>query len=384
MALRDDFLSWDQTLFRDMEVFDISYVPEQFNYREAQMQQMSFAIKPALRGGRIIPTVCRGLPGTGKTTSVHKLFEEITAATRKIIPVIVNCNIDNTEYAIFSRIYTKLTGLSQPPSGTALKALLDMIAKYIISNNIVPLVCLDDANYLVYAKELNNVLYPLMRFHEEYESVNFGVILILSDMAISLSDVLDIRVSSVFRYETVEFAPYKAREIAGILNARVTQGLYPKVMPAEIMDSVVDLTMNSGGDIRVGLDLIRRSALYAENDARKQVVAEDLEKAYSFARDTHLRSVIQTLDGPELSILKQIVQIADRKEITTSMVRDSFGEGKKAPRAAKFNESLEKLQALQLISLEYLNQGSGRKRLVRLKCEKSRLISLIESNGMTK
>ena len=76
--MKKNLLMWDQTLFKDIEVFDIDYVPEQFEYRDEQIQELAYAVRPALAGGRILNTVCRGVPGTGKTTSVKKLFEEIS------------------------------------------------------------------------------------------------------------------------------------------------------------------------------------------------------------------------------------------------------------------------------------------------------------------
>ncbi|HJJ48100.1 MAG TPA: ORC1-type DNA replication protein [Methanocorpusculum sp.] len=377
MVLKKSLLEWDQTLFKDIEVFDIDYVPDQFQFRESQMQQLAFSVKPALRGGRIIPSLCRGLPGTGKTTSIHKLFDEIEESTKKIVPLIVNCNIDNTEFAIFSRIYTKLTGFSHPASGTALKVLLDMLGKYIAANNIVPLVCLDDANYLVYNKELNNVLYPLMRFHEEYAGVSFGVILIFSDMSISMNSVLDVRVSSVFRYETVEFTPYTPREIAGILDARVKQGLYPKVISGDILDRIVDLTLQSGSDIRLGLDLIRRSALYAENDARTSVTEDDVAKAFEQAKNTYMAGLLNLLSAEEKTILQKIIELTQKKEVVTAKtVRAKLGES--APKTTRFNEILEKLEAVQFISMEYIAVGKARHRKIILRQDPEQILSLMK------
>ena len=43
-------LNWDETLFRDPEVFDPDFVPEQFNFREAQMRELAFQLRPGLRG----------------------------------------------------------------------------------------------------------------------------------------------------------------------------------------------------------------------------------------------------------------------------------------------------------------------------------------------
>lgn len=112
--MKKNLLMWDQTLFRDIEVFEITYVPEQFDYRDEQIERLAFAVKPALIGGSILNTICRGVPGTGKTTSVKKFFEEVEGAATKIVPIHINCQIDSTEYAVFSRIYTKLTKNRQP------------------------------------------------------------------------------------------------------------------------------------------------------------------------------------------------------------------------------------------------------------------------------
>ena len=177
--MKKDLLMWDETLFRDPEVFEIDYVPEQFNYRDDQIKELAFQIRPALRGGRPLNTVCRGLPGTGKTTCVKKLFEEISTTTKKVLPVYINCQIDNTKFAIFSQIYRKLTGHLPPPSGTSFKTIFDAIARMIMKDEIVLLICLDDANYLLYENEINNVLYPLLRSYESFEGTRIGVILII-------------------------------------------------------------------------------------------------------------------------------------------------------------------------------------------------------------
>ncbi|HKL97480.1 MAG TPA: ORC1-type DNA replication protein [Methanocorpusculum sp.] len=373
--MKKNLLMWDQTLFRDIEVFDISFVPEQFDYRDEQIERLAFAAKPALIGGNILNSICRGVPGTGKTTSVKKFFEEVEEATTKIIPIHINCQIDSTEYAIFSRIYTKLTKNSQPPSGTAFKVLIDMIAKYIEKEEVIPLVCLDDANYLIYNKEFNNVLYGILRIHEVYENIKIGVIVIISDPDILLEQILDARVSSVFRYETINFEPYNAAEIAGILSQRAAQGLYPNVLSTEQLDHVVDRTMRCG-DIRIGLDLIKRAVMHVEMDARRQVTEVDLAKAFSASRDMHLTGTIRSLSSDELEVLKQLVTMTtDETMTTTAHVRRAMLAD--APKITRFNEIMEKLDHLRLITLEYANKGSGRRRYVNLRYGKDRVNKLL-------
>ena len=140
---------------------------------------------PGLRGGRPLNTVCKGLPGTGKTTSIRKLFTEIEETTKKLVPVYINCQIDNTKFAIISQIYRKLAGHLPPSSGTSFKQVFDAIARILVKDEIVLLVALDDANYLLYENEINKVLYTLLRSHESYEGTRIGVIVIISPTSMS-------------------------------------------------------------------------------------------------------------------------------------------------------------------------------------------------------
>ena len=66
-----------------------------------------------------------------------------------------------------------------------------------MKEEIVLLVALDDANYLLYENEINKVLYTLLRSHETYEGTRIGVIVIISDMDVDLTRAVDARVASV-------------------------------------------------------------------------------------------------------------------------------------------------------------------------------------------
>jgi len=60
---KKSMLMWDETLFRDPDVFEIDYIPDQFNYRENQMRELSFLLKPGIRGGRPLNAIIKGTPG---------------------------------------------------------------------------------------------------------------------------------------------------------------------------------------------------------------------------------------------------------------------------------------------------------------------------------
>ncbi|MDR0439167.1 MAG: ORC1-type DNA replication protein [Methanocalculaceae archaeon] len=372
--MKKNLLMWDQTLFKEIQVFDIDYIPEQFEYRDEQIQELAYAIRPALAGGHIFNTVCRGIPGTGKTTSVKKLFGEVIEITKKIVPIHINCQIDSSKYAIFSRIYTQLTKNSQPPTGTSFKMLFDMIAKYIKNEEITPIICLDDANYLVYEKELNKILYTLLRSHETYKHVRIGVIVIISDPDIDLELSLDARVASVFRPQTIHFAPYTAQEISGILSQRVMQGLYPNVLAADLLDRIIDRTMKCG-DIRIGLNLIKRSVMNAEKTARMNVTNDDVTQALSISHDLRLTELVNILSTDETNVLFQLAAMTTNVDvITTKSVHTALGE--KAIGYTRYVQIIEKLDHLRLVTLTYQNVGLGRTRIISLRYDPKQILSL--------
>jgi len=100
----DDMLSWDESLFRDERVFEVDYLPEAFQHRETQMESLKYALRPAVRGSRPLNVVAQGPPGTGKTTAVNVIFDELRAQSG-VRAVRVNCQVNATRYAVFSRLF---------------------------------------------------------------------------------------------------------------------------------------------------------------------------------------------------------------------------------------------------------------------------------------
>jgi cell division control protein 6 len=373
--MKKNLLMWEETLFRDPEVFEFDYVPEQFQFRESQMRELAFQIRPGLRGGRPLNSICKGLPGTGKTTSVHKLFSEIEDTTKKLVPVYVNCQIDNTKFAIFSQVYRKLTGHLPPASGTSFKQLFDAICRILQRDEIVLLVALDDANYLLYENEINKVLYTLLRAHEAFEGIRAGVIVIISDLDVDLVKAVDARVSSVFRPTEIYFPPYEHAEIRDIMQARVMQGMYPGVISEEMLSLVIDQTRKSG-DLRVGIDLLKRATLNAERAARRTVEREDICGAYLVSKYLHLSFTTKTLKDEEKNVLRALARASvSEQEMNAGEVYKTIAESV-GIRYTRFYEVIKKLDALRLVNLHY-REGKGRTRLISLRYEPQKVLEYL-------
>lgn len=373
--MKKNLLMWDETLFRDPEVLEIDYVPEQFEFRDAQMRELAFQIRPGLRGGRPLNTVCKGLPGTGKTTSIRKLFTEIEETTKKLVPVYINCQIDNTKFAIISQIYKKLSGHLPPSSGTSFKQVFDAVARILIKDEIVLLVALDDANYLLYENEINKVLYTLLRSHETYEGTRIGVIVIVSDLDVDLTRAVDARVASVFRPTEIYFPPYDNTEIQEIMKARVVQGLFQGVLSEELLNLVVEQTLKSG-DLRVGIDLLKRATLSAERAAKRSIERVDICGAYEISKYLHLSYTIKTLKDEERLILKSCAERSEKdREMNAGDVYKTIKESLSIG-YTRFYEIIKKMDAMRLINLEY-RDGKGRTRIITLRYDPAKVLEYL-------
>jgi len=372
-----NMLMWDETLFRDPDVFEIDYIPDQFSYREGQIMELSHLIRPAARGGRPLNSVLRGLPGTGKTTCTRKVFTEIEEMTTPIVPIHINCQFENTRYAVLSQIYFTLTGFRPSGVGRSFNTLFSAIAKKANETKRVLLIALDDANYLLYEKELNNLLYILLRSHETYPGTRIGIIVIISDMDIELGRELDGRVMSVFAPTEIYFPAYSKGEVHQILRERMLQGFYPNVISDEIFELVVERT-HSVGDMRVGLDLLKRSALNAERDAAREIEETHVHDAFKVSKYIHLQYCIKALTAEEKTTLAIIAQREKSgEELTTGALFELVIEKVKVG-YTRYYGIVQKLDAMQLIDLTYqAGKGRGRTRLLGLRYDPEKVLQYL-------
>ena len=369
----EGMLSWDETVFRNERVFEIDYLPETFKHRDSQMESLKYALRPATRGSRPLNALVRGPPGTGKTTAVQKLFAELTAVT-DVNTVRVNCQVNDTRYSVFARLFEHVFEYEPPASGVSFKKLFRQIAEELVEEDDVLIVALDDVNYLFYENEASDCLYSLLRAHEEHNGARIGVIAISSDPDLDVIESLDGRVQSVFRPEEVYFPTYGEREIADILQERIDRGFHDGVVSATVLDRIAALTAQSG-DLRVGLDLLHRAGLNAEMRASRELSTEDVEQAYDAAKYVHLSHSLQALSDSETRLLEVII---DHDGEQAGEVYDAFHEATDLG-YTRYSEILNKLDELGIIETTYAEfEGRGRSRSISLAYDPEAVLDRLE------
>jgi len=365
-------LLWDETIFKNDEVLELDHLPEYFAHRETQLQALMYSMRPAIRGMRPINCLLTGPPGTGKTTAVLKVFEEMGEHTDNIIFVKVNCQMDSTRFAVVSRIYKKLFDVSPPSSGVSFRKLFEKVTEFLAESGKVLVVALDDINYLFYESHADEIMYSLLRAHEQSPGTKIGVITIVSDTGKIYQ--FDPKVSSVFLPEEIDCPRYDYDELQDIISNRIKHAFFPDVVSDEVRDRIVDY-VDRTGDLRVGVNLLKRSGLNAERRASRTISIEDVEKAYEASRLMHLCRSIMSLTPDEKTLLRLI---AKGKNAHTGELYKSFHEITKLG-YTRFYDMVNKLNTVQFIDADFSGKGMrGRTRIVKPRYEPQDILKCFE------
>ncbi|MCL2688051.1 MAG: ORC1-type DNA replication protein, partial [Methanobrevibacter sp.] len=345
-----DILLHDETLFHNINAFNPDYMPENYNFRDSQMEGMAMAIRPALRDGRPVNAIIMGSCATGKTTAVKKVFEMVEKTSNKIYCCYINCQLHTSRFNIFAQIYKKLFGFTPPETGIPANKIYEDIMKHLIKENKALLVAFDDVDYLFQNNLINKIFYDILRAYEEFPGVRTGLFGILSELEFRFA--LDRNVNTVFIPQEIVFQPYNRSEILNILTDRAKAGFYPGVISDDILEEITDYALDNG-DLRTGIDLLRVCGNIAEANASRTIEESHLEEAKSKTVSLKLVGILDSLSEHEKILLKII---ANNQNLKSGQLSKKF-EKETNRTYSTFNRTLKKLEFLRLIDTKLTGKG---------------------------
>ncbi len=347
----EDILMYDESLFQNINAFDPDYMPQNYNFRDTQMEAMAMSIRPAIRGGQPSNAIVLGSPATGKTTAIRKVFELVEKTTEKVVCVYINCQLHTTRFGIFSQIYKKMFGHIPPETGVPFSRIYDQIMKDLQKNEKSLVIALDDVNYLFQSKNANKVFYDMLRAYEEYPGVRTAIFAILSDLEFKYA--FDKNVNTVFIPQEINFPLYSYSEIEEILRNRAKAGFYPNVLSDEVLEQIAMYTYENG-DLRIGINLLKSCGNIAEADASREILEKHYEKAIDSLVSVNIERTIDSLNDTEKALLKII---ADYDGVYTAGELFELFEDKTGARRSSFNRTLDKLEFVRLIDTKFTGKG---------------------------
>lgn len=262
--------------------------------------EVAASIIKGIERGKYRNMLFYGPHGTGKTGITKFFFKELEYSTR-IVPIYFNCYYDHKKSKIYHEINKKL-GNTFPPSGVSTEIMFDSMISTIKAKKIIPLVALDEVDQLCIFGD-KEILYQFMRVYEKEEGVRIAVIMIINDIK-SFLPGLDHRIRGVLNTEEISFPQYSVLEIKEILKRRARIAFRFDAVSNEVIDMISRYVYNRGGDIRLGLDILRNAGYAMEKEGKEKMSIEIVEKILS--PRSMIDYVVERLDENEKMLVKII------------------------------------------------------------------------------
>ncbi len=333
------------------EVFDEDYIPEEILFRDEQMSRIAFNLKPAEHGSRPMNMLCLGPPATGKTTVMKHILGQ---AEENLRGIYINCQMHQTKQQIFFKIFESLYGYIPPP-GISFQKLYGSILKRGVEGGEILFVVLDDINLLP-EKLVNEVIFLILKGHEEVEGFKAGIAGISTDT--NLSALLDSKTLSVFHPDEILFPVYDYEEMLEILEWRAREGVVSGSVSRDALELIAERAFEYL-DLRFGIHLLKMSVANADRKGKDVVGVDDVEDVVESSRDVFFRKMLSSLNREEIQVLVHIYTSRSR------FTGDLYREMGKRMGYTKFFVILRKLENLRLIDTAVKYEKGLRRYVIR-------------------
>lgn len=352
MAIFDNILSSNESLFKDPIVLDYDYLPKLIPYREKEQKHIALCIKPLFMHRNGTNILVYGIPGIGKTAAVKHLFKEIEETSDEVIPIYINVWQKNTSFKIVVDICEQLDYKFTQNKKT--EELFKIIENQLNKKSVV--FCFDEIDK---AEDLDFLYYLVEKIYRRS-------IILITNFKEWIID-LDPRLKSRLNIELLDFKKYNEAEIHGILKERIKYAFVDNVWQENAFLKVVKKTSEIS-DVRTGLYLLRESGYIAENRSSRKIELQDVEKAISKIVEIKIKKTTELKDNEKLIL--EIIKENSGKKIGDlfEIYKQKQGQGV----YKTFQRKIEFLRKNKFISTEKQTGVSGNTTIIRYEIDNNK------------
>ncbi len=299
-----DELLKESAIFARRDCLSPHFIPDSLLFRDEQIANIVKALTPSLRGERGRNLFIYGKTGTGKTSCVRYVIEEV-----KKLPTVrskisyLNCRIYSSRYRVLSKIMNDhLPTYSK--RGYGLVDIYEKLISWIEEDGKVLMVVLDEIDLV---KDLDDLVYTLTRANSDIKNGSITIVGISNK--ISMKEELDPRSLSTLYENELVFPPYNSRELLAILEQRASLGLKDGVYDRAALGLAAAIAAKDSGDARLALKILSGAAEIAENEHREKITTAEVEKASKSAEEELAYELISTLPEHQRLVMYAIATL---------------------------------------------------------------------------
>ncbi len=336
MGFYDDMLKGGDSLLKNEYALDYNFLPKMVPYREGQQRYLASCIKPLLQDHNGRNVLVHGPPGVGKTAALRHLIRELEESDEfadKLHFIYVNCWHKNTTYKVVLELCDALGYAFTQNKNT--EDLFKIVSQII--NKKAAIFVFDEID----KAEDTDFLYMIAELI--YKK---SVFLITNYKSWMLE--IDDRIRSRMVLEQIEFPNYTQEEMTGILAQRVPYAFHDPASIEQESLSMVGKRAAELKDVRLGLFMLRESAIIAEEKSSKKVLPEHVTRALEKIDQFTIKNT-DDLDEESKTVLKIVKENSGMKIGDLYKVYEKLG-GKCSYKT--FQRKIAKLDEGKFISLE--------------------------------
>jgi len=313
------FYESNSEIFKNENALSLEYIPPEMPGREAQLKELATILSSVTRGRRARNILITGPPGTGKTSCVKFVLNQLSEFSHSVIPVYINCWNYSTPLSIVSEIGERLN-LALPRRGVSFDEIFEKIKETLVKNNKILIVVLDEVDRLIPNNSMD-VLYYLSR-GDELAAQKISVIAITNDK--ELPSKLEERIRSSLLEARMTFERYTAYELKRILNERAKLAFFSHAISEEIVALAAANAAKNGGDARIGISLLYQAGLNAERDNSKKILIKHVKLAIQevLEETDYISRHFDSLSEPE----KRIINLLLTGPMTTGEINEKLSD----------------------------------------------------------
>ena len=305
------------TIIKDASKLTFDYVPVELVNRDVEMETLEMIMRPVVDSAASETAFVTGNIGSGKTATVKRFcMDMLDYCGRHNVPfgyILINCRQKSTDSSILVQLI-KYFDRDFPDKGFSPSDMLLILRKHIVKSGKRILIVLDEVDNII-KKGSTDLIYQITRFSDdEYNKVSLSLILISQEYVLDKIDKASL--STFKRANTIHFRRYNKEDLVAITKSRAHLALVDETYDDDVMDFIADIASESS-DARVAIDLLDKSARFAEKGTAGMITAEDVRSAKNLMYNLVSASKLRKLSTSKLLALLAVSRCIKNKTYVT-------------------------------------------------------------------
>lgn len=300
------------TVFLNKDIISPHHIPEKLPFREKQIEEITQGLSAIMNNSKPNNLFLYGKPGTGKTSTVKYVIEQLGEFVKKnnlsASSSYINCRSHSSKYKVLLK---SIRGFYPEKDflGYSASFVYEKMLEYANEKKAHLILVLDEIDKV---KDVDDLVYSLSRANDEVEHGSITMIGISNNLM--FKEKLDPRTKSSLCEREMVFNPYNASELKEIIKERCLVAFRENAVEESAILFAAAIAAQESGDARTALMLMQRAGEIADAEQSAIVTDEHVQKAKASVEEEIILSMISTLPRQQQLVLYAMAQLTTQKK----------------------------------------------------------------------